>query len=185
MALFTQGQKIEVIVRKEDTSAATAGANDTSAEETTSGTSAGASGAGTYAGSYAASGKVNKRIIGTKVLSAGIASTRLGINYYFGGVGYRNGDAAQQEAVQRNVELIEEGAGILLSIGIGATYGVRGGPIGMVVGALAATATTATSLAVKYLNKEREYNIKVFKEENAIEYRRARANLSLTTGRLR
>ena len=65
MALFTQGQKIEVIVRKEDTSAATAGANDTSAEEATSGTSAGASGAGTYAGSYAASGKVNKRIIGS------------------------------------------------------------------------------------------------------------------------
>lgn len=185
MPLFTQGQKIEVIVRKEDTSAATAGANDTSAEETTSGNSAGASGAGTSSGSDAESGKVNKRIIRTKVLSAGIAVARLGLNYYVGGIGYKNGDAAQQEAVQRNIELVEESAGILLSIGIGATYGVRGGAVGMIVGGAVAAATTGASLAVKYLGKYRDYNMKVFKEENAIEYRRARANLSLTSGRLR
>ena len=183
MPLFTQGQKIEVIVRKEDTSAATAGAREESADEVTSGSAGGASGSGTT--TFSTNSKVNKRIIGTKVLSASIAAARLGLNYYAGGIGYRNGDAAQQEAVQRNIELVEESAGILLSIGIGATYGVRGGPIGMAVGAAAAAATTATSLAVKYLNKGREYNMKVFKEENAIEYRRARANLSLTSGRLR
>ena len=182
-ALYTQGQRIEVIVRKEDTSAATAGAKEESADEVTSGSAGGAGGGGTP--DSTADSKINKRIIGTKVLSAGIAVTRLAVNYYVGGVGYRNGDSAQQEAVQRNIELAEESAGILLSIGIGATYGVRGGPIGMFVGGAVAALTTSTSLGVKYLGKYREYNMKVFKEENAIEYRRARANLSLTSGRLR
>lgn len=184
MTLYTQAQRIEVIVRKEDTAAATAGAN----EETADGINTGTSGDGVGSGgtpTSARDSKINKRIISTKVLSAGIAVTRLAVNYYVGGVGYRNGDSAQQEAVQRNIELVEESAGILLSIGIGATYGVRGGAVGMIVGGAVAAATTGTSLAVKYLGKSREYNMKVFKEENAIEYRRARANLSLTSGRLR
>ena len=121
----------------------------------------------------------------TKSLAASIAVGRLWLNYYVGGVSYRTGDSAQQEAAQRNLELLEEGGGMLTSIGIGATYGARGGAIGMILGATLAAITTASSIGVKYANKAREYNMKVFKEENGIEYKRARANLSLTTGRLR
>lgn len=184
MALFTQGQKIEVIVRKEDTNAATAGANDEKPENAgTNSENTEQSGNGSQ--TKTTHSKVAWRITATKVLSAGIMIGRLALNYYAGGVGYRNGDAAQQEAVQRNFEVIEEGAGLIASVGIGVTYGVRGGPAGMILGGVLALATTATSLGVKYAGKEREYNVKIFKEENAIEYRRARANLSLTTGRLR
>ena len=184
MALFTQGQRIEVIVRKEDTSAATAGANEENPENAgTNSEKAEQTGGGGQAQDK--NSKVFGRITATKVLSAGIMIGRLALNYYAGGVGYRNGDAAQQEAVQRNFEVIEEGAGLIASVGIGVTYGVRGGPVGMLIGGALALATTAISLGVKYAGKEREYNVKIFKEENAIEYKRARANLSLTTGRLR
>lgn len=183
---FMQGvQRIEVIVRKEDTGGATAGANEESAESVgSSGSGSGASSTGTAA-SYGTHSKVNARITATKTLSAFIAMGRLGLNYVVGGTAYRNGDTAMQEAAQRNLEMVEEGAGLLLSIGIGATYGARGGVGGMAIGAALAAMTTASSLFFKYRGKERDYNIKMFKEENAIEYKRARANLSLTTGRLR
>ena len=185
-ALFTQGsQKIEVIVRKEDASAATAGANEENPENAGQAGENGAEAGGKASPESASRSKVNMRITATKALSAFIAIGRLALNYYASGTAYRNGDTAMQEASQRRLEMIEEGAGVLLSIGIGATYGVRGGPAGVIIGAGLAAATTVSSLYFKYANKEREYNLRVFKEENAIEYRRARANLSLTTGRLR
>lgn len=184
MALFTQGQRIEVIVRKEDFSASMAGAKDEAPEN--AGTNAQnveqSAGGGE---SETKNSKVFGRITATKITAAGIMIGRLGVNYAAGGIAYRNGDTAQQEAVQRNLEIVEESVGLLASVGIGVTYGVRGGPVGMIIGGVLALATTATSLGVKYAGKYREYNVKVFKEENAIEYRRARANLSLTTGRLR
>ena len=39
--------------------------------------------------------------------------------------------------------------------------------------------------AIDVANIKRDFNYKVFKENNAIEYQRARASISLTTGRLR
>lgn len=184
-ALFTQGtQRIEVVVRRDDVGAATAGAGDESAE-TLGSSSSGASSSGVTSSASVSGSKVNFRIMATKTLAAVVASGRLWLNYAISGIAYKTGDTALQEATQRNIEMAEEGAGILLSVGLGATYAIRGGSMAMGVGAVLAAATTATSLAVKYLGKEREFNMKVFKEENAIEYKRARANLSLTTGRLR
>lgn len=181
--LFQMGQKIEVIVRKDDAGAATAGANEEKPE--TAGTNApDQSGNGTPPKEGRESA-IARRITITKIAATGIAVTRLGLNYYAGGIGYQNGDAAMQEAVQRNIEVAEEAGGILASIGIGMTYGARGGAAGMAIGGALALLTTATSLGVKYAGRYRDYNMKVFKEENGIEYKRARANLSLTTGRLR
>lgn len=184
MALFTQGQRIEVIVRKEDFSASYAGAKDEAPESagTNAQTVEQSAGGGV---SETRNSKVFGRITATKILAASIMWGRLGINYAVGGIAYRTGDMAQQEAVQRNFEVAEESIGLLASVGIGVSYGVRGGVPGMVIGGVLALATTAASLGTKYAGKYREYNFKVFKEENAIEYRRARANLSLTTGRLR
>jgi hypothetical protein len=68
---------------------------------------------------------------------------------------------------------------------MGALSGVQGGPWGIAIGALAGAATSAISIGEKYLTRERDFNYKVFKENNAIEYQRARASISLTTGRLR
>ena len=185
MALFSQStQRIEVIVRKEDTGAATAGANEENPEKAGQVSEGGADASGTPS-TYSSSSKINFRITATKTLAAGIAIGRLMLNYYVAGTSYRNGDDAMQEATQRNIEMIEEGASILASAGMGALYGARGGPWGAAIGAALGLATTATSIGLKYANKRREYNLKIFKEENAVEYTRARANLSLTTGRLR
>ena len=74
---------------------------------------------------------------------------------------------------------------IASSVGMGALYGSWGGPIGAVLGAAFGAVSSGVSTAVKYAGREREFNYKQFKENNAIEYQRARASISLTTGRLR
>lgn len=68
---------------------------------------------------------------------------------------------------------------------MGAVYGAWGGPVGAVMGATIGAISTSASIGFKYLNREREYSYKIQKEENAIEYKRARAQTSLTNGRLR
>ena len=68
---------------------------------------------------------------------------------------------------------------------MGAIYGAWGGPVGAVLGVAFAGLTTASSIGMKYMQREREFNYKQFKENNSIEYRRARASINLTTGRLR
>lgn len=183
--LYQMGQKIEVIVRKEDLTAATQGANEIKPQEVaakSNPTEQGGRGDGYEGGGMS---KVGARITATKILAAGIAWGRLGLNYYASGIEYRTGDSALQEATQRTMEMAEEGAGLIASVGIGATYGIRGGVFGAVLGGTLALATTALSLGIKYAGRVREYSEKVFKENNAIAYKRARANLSLTTGRLR
>ena len=109
----------------------------------------------------------------------------LGIEYYIGGIGYMNGDQSVQSQVSRQMEIFKDGTNLASSVAMGALYGSWGGPIGAVLGATMAFASTGTSLAVKYANRERDYGIKVFKQENAIEYKRARAKINLTNGRLR
>lgn len=185
MALYSQGtQRIEVIVRKEDSGAATGGANEKAPEEAGKNPNAVDQNGGEEEVTQTSSRHIG-RITTMKVAAASIAVGRMYLNYWAGGIAYRNGDSAQQEAVQRNVEVAEESVALLASVGMGAAFGARGGPWGVAVGAILGLATTATSLGFKYASKEREYNYKIFKEENTIEYKRARANLSLTTGRLR
>ena len=186
MALFTQGaQKIEVVVRKELVDEATAGANEKPAENAGNSSDENAQSSSGGSSAFGKRGKNFARINATKAISAVLMTGRLSLNYYVGGIAYRNGDSAMQEAVQRNFEIAEESIGVLSAIGIGATYGSAGGVAGAIIGATLGAATAGTSLAVKYMGKYREYDAKMFKEENAIEYRRARAQVSLTTGRLR
>lgn len=185
MAKFSQDiQKVEVIVRKEDLGAATAGANEKKPEEAGSG-AGDVEQSATDTGSTIKYGKHFARITATKAVATAIAAGRLALNYTVGGIGYRNGDEAMQQAIQRNVELAEEGVGIVASVAMGALYGTAGGPAGMIIGAALGAITQGVSLGTKYASKQRDFDYKMFKEENAIEYRRARAQLSLTTGRLR
>lgn len=187
MAALVQGtQRIEVVVRKENLDAATAGANEQAPEEAGSNAGEQAQGSGGgQSGFFGARGKNFARINATKVLALGIMAGRLALNYSAGGVAYRNGDAALQDAVQRNYEMAEEGVTLISSIGIGATYGSAGGAAGAIIGATIGAISAGVSLIVKYAGKFRDYDAKMFKEENAIEYKRARAQVSLTTGRLR
>ena len=107
------------------------------------------------------------------------------INYYVGGLGLKYGDEAYQEQVERNVEILQDVSGFATSTIMGATYGAAGGPLGIVLGGLFGAASNAISTGYKYLTRQRDFSYKVFKENNSIEYRRARASINLTTGRLR
>lgn len=183
--LYQQGtQRIEVIVRKEG-----GGGGDTGARE--KGTSD-VSGGGETTWRTAVFGSENpqriKRVIKTNMTHA-IAITKqvvdLGIEFWISGIGDRYGDQALQDAVSRNVEIYKDVTGFASSVGMGALYGSWGGPIGAVLGATFGAISSAASTGTKYATRKREFNYKAFKQNNAIEYQRARANINLTTGRLR
>lgn len=181
--LYQQGtQRIEIIVRKEG-SGGTAGANEQSAEDvggkqTTWRTSVFGS----------ENSKRIKRVIKTNTTHALAVSKQvidLGIEHWVSGLGYKNGDQAYQDVVARKFEKFKDSTNIASSISMGALYGSWGGPIGSVLGALFGAVSTGASLATKYAGRQRDYDYKVFKEQNAIEYNRARAGINLTNGRLR
>ena len=129
-----------------------------------------------------------KRVIKTNT-THGLAVLKQGadlvMEYYVGGLAYKTGDQAYQENVQRRVEVVKDVTGFAASVGMGALYGAWGGPLGAVLGATFAAVSSATSIGTKYMGREREFNYKIFKENNAIEYQRARASINMTTGRLR
>lgn len=107
------------------------------------------------------------------------------IQYKIAGIGYEQGDQATQQQVQRQVEQIEDVGNIATSVAMGATYGSMGGPLGSILGAVMMGSQTAISTAYKYSTRQRDYDVKLFKENKAIEYKRARAQINLTTGRMR
>lgn len=182
--LYQQGtQRIEVIVRKEGGGSASVGAKEIDSEdvggkETTWRTSV--------------FGSENpsriKRVIKTNTTHAVAVSKQvidLGLEYWISGLGNKYGDQAYQEQVSRQFEVVKDVTGFASSVAMGAVYGSWGGPIGAVLGAVFGAVSSGVSTAVKYAGREREFNYKVFKENNAIEYQRARASINLTTGRLR
>jgi hypothetical protein len=129
-----------------------------------------------------------KRVIKTNATHAlAIAKqvTDLGLEYWISGIGNKYGDQSYQEQVSRQFEIVKDVGGFASSTAMGAVYGAWGGPIGAILGAVFGAMSSATSIAVKYSSREREFNYKMFKENNAIEYQRARASINMTTGRLR
>ena len=178
--LHQQGtQRIEVIVRKESGGTAETGAKETTPEDI---------GGKEITGRTSANPQRTKRIVKTNVTHA-IAITKqvtdLAFQYWISGLGNRYGDQAYQENISRQFEVVKDVTGFASSVAMGAVYGSWGGPIGMALGMLFGAVSSGVSIATKYKGREREFNYKVFKEENAIEYQRARASINLTTGRLR
>lgn len=182
--LHQQGtQRIEVIVKKEGGGASQTNARELPTEEISGKET-------TWKTSVFGSENPQRinRIIKTNTTHALAVSKQvvdLGIEYRIAGLGNQNGDQAYQDQVQRKMEVYKDVTGIASSIGMGALYGSWGGPIGAVLGATFGAVSTGISTALKYKSREREYNYKVFKENNAIEYQRSRANINLTAGRLR
>lgn len=107
------------------------------------------------------------------------------LDYIVQGYGYTTGDQALQEKVSRNMEIAQDILGVATSVGMGITYGASGGPIGSALGAAFGLITSGTHLTYKYATRQRDYDYKIFKEENNISYIRSRAGINLTTGRLR
>ena len=129
-----------------------------------------------------------RRIIKTNATHAIAISKQIGtmaVNYYIGGLGMMNGDEALQQQAQRTAEIVTDTFNFASSIAMGAVYGAWGGPIGSLLGATMGGVQSAVSIGFKYLGRQREFNYKEFKLNNAIEYNRARASINLTTGRLR
>ena len=171
-------QRIEVIVRKD--SSGLVGANEKGADEQQNAETSNASG-GTRPSRM-------RRILLTNATHALATARQVGLtalHYVIGGIGYESGDQALQDRIQRNWEIVEDVSGFASNMARGAVFGAWGGPIGFVAGITFAAITSASSLGAKYKGRQREFNYKVFKENNAIEYRRARANINLTNGRLR
>lgn len=129
-----------------------------------------------------------KRVIKTNT-THGLAVLKqvidLGLEYYVAGLGYKTGDQTYQEQISRQVEIMKDVTGFASSVGMGALYGSWGGPIGTVLGATFGAIQTAVSTGVKYMGRKRDFSYKEFKENNTIEYQRARASINMTTGRLR
>lgn len=182
--LYQQGNnRIEVVVRKEgsDGFATNAGEKETEdvgGKEITWRTSVFGS----------ESRQRIKRVIKTNTthfLAVAKQAVDLGLEYWISGLGYANGDRAYQEKASRQMEIVKDVTGFASSVGMGALYGSWGGPIGSALGALFGAASSAVSIGLKYKGREREYDYKVFKENNAIEYQRSRANINITNGRLR
>ena len=129
-----------------------------------------------------------KRVIKTNTTHALAVSKQvvdLGFEYWVAGLGNKYGDQAYKENVQRRVEIVKDVTNVASSVAMGALYGSWGGPLGALLGATFGAISSGVSTAVKLAGREREFNYKVFKENNSIEYQRARASINMTTGRLR
>ena len=172
--LYQQGtQRIEVIVRK-DSGASIKGANERGAEQTAEEQTSSTSSA---RGSSAVSARFI-RINTTHTLAVAKQIGNTSLNYIIQGLGDKYGDQALQENMERRFEIVQDATNFASSVAMGAAYGSA---IGAVLGAV----SSGVSLAFKFAGRQRDFEYKVFKENNAIEYQRARASINLTTGRLR
>lgn len=184
--LHQQGtQRIEVIVKKEG-----GGGSDIAAKETEAEDVGGKQSMPNWVSSVFGSTdpKRIKRIVKTNTTHA-LAVTKqvvdLGIEYWISGMAQRTGDQALQDNTQRTVEIFKDVTNVASSVSMGALYGSWGGPIGAVMGATFGAISTGISTSLKYASRERDFNYKMFKENNELEYQRARASINLTSGRLR
>lgn len=183
MALTEKGtQRIEIIVRK-SVDGGQAGAKEKEAEEAQADDADDVDTDGK--GTKSKKSKAWWRTQSTHALAVVKQTGQLWFSYYVAGKGYKNGDQALQQQTERTVEQVSDVANIATSIAMGATYGSAGGLPGAILGASMMGLQTGMSTLFKYETREREYNMKIFKENNAIEYKRARAQINLTTGRLR
>lgn len=180
------GNRIEVVVKK--------GGGDAGAEQQPQGAGEKSpeeeSGNKTWRTTFFGTENKNKvkrliRVNATHTLAVARQWANLEINYATTGISYVTGDSAYQDLVQRRIEQFQDSTNVATSIVIGGLYGASAGPLGAVLGATIGGATTGISTIYKYRTRERDYDYKLFKENNSVSYMRARANVNLTTGRLR
>jgi uncharacterized protein (DUF697 family) len=121
----------------------------------------------------------------THGIAAGVSLTQATINYAIGDIAGTTGDKNYADLVRRKVEVFQDVGNVATATAMSGMYGSRGGLVAGIVTTAIGFTTAMVSKANKYLNREREYKIETFKMDNEIEYNRSRANINLTTGRLR
>ena len=175
-------QKLEVIIRKESSGGVngakekdvdTVSANDTEA---------------TSQGNEKSNVSQSKSFVKTNVTHALAivkqATTRVA-RIYVNQLSNRNGDTALQEIVGRQLEIVDDFGNFIHGAAMGAVYGSAGGVPGAILGAAFGAVSSAIATGGKYIERSLDFEYTVFKENNAIEYNRAKAELNLTSGRLR
>lgn len=185
MALVTNAaQRIEIVVRKDIGIGGDSNDTDTSPKEKQEENSA----TNTETKGLTRLQKRVRTSLNMHAIAAANQVVTQTANYIVGGIGVYSGDSTLQDYAQRQVEKFTDTTGVLSSISMGAVSGfmVSGGNIGVAaISAGISAVSTLTSKYYKYAARHREYEFKNFKENNAIEYNRSRANINLTTGRLR
>ena len=121
----------------------------------------------------------------THLAAAGISTIQAGFNYAVGDIAGTTGDKNYADLVRRKVEVFQDVGNVATATIMSAWYGSRGGLVAGIVTTAIGFTSAMISKTNKYLNREREYKIETFKMDNEIEYNRSRANINLTTGRLR
>lgn len=187
MSLYQQGtQKIEIIVRK-DISGSDNGAKEVGAENVTA-SNAETSTAATSGKSGGTLSYRQARMLRVSTLHSWGVMKQVGetaLNYYVSGLGDMYGDEALQARAERVVESVTDVGGFAFSVGMGAASMSWAGPVGMIIGGSLSAISSGASIGSKYASRRRDFSYKIFKENNAIEYQRARASINYTTGRLR
>lgn len=183
MALTQKGtQRIEIIVRKAGGSGMT-GAKEKSADKANTEQEGNEEAKGLQNGSKKS--EIWWRTQTTHAMAVAKQVSTQWVGYLIAGIGDQQGDQALQQQINREIEVIGDVTNVASAVAMGATYGSAGGLPGMILGASMMGIQAASSIGVKYATREREYKMTLFKENNAIEYKRARAQINLTTGRLR
>lgn len=172
---FVQGAtRVEVIVRKDD------GVSDEKQPQGARTGNGGDSGGATSKSSFnrLATGGKNQKAMADFYAQMAFNNAKKIIGFYTSTAGDRNGDKALQLIVDRQVEIADDTLSSLLTIGM---TGIKFGLIGLAVSSVA----VGTGLVTKYAARKREYDVQIFKENQNIQYMRARAGINLTNGRLR
>ena len=182
MALLAQSGRIEIIVRREGgAGSGNAGAKTRSAEEGTQTLLAKLTGTDDKSAQRNILWSAGKELYST---SKEIALQR--VNAWAGDQGYYHGDASYQDLVQRNIERINDTSGTAVNVAMATIVGAStAGGLGAIVGFATSAISSGNNLILKYIGRQIDYNVKIFKQENEIEYLRARASINFTTGRLR
>lgn len=120
------------------------------------------------------------------LMRSGLNVTRQYINASVGQLGNITGDSNYQASLQRKNDIINDYASSSFNV-VSAT--ISGAMIGGVVGGVAALITsgigTTISLANKYESRNIENVLSAWKENQSVNYNKARAGVDLTDGRTR
>lgn len=128
-----------------------------------------------------------------RMIHMGINATRtiktLATQYANAGIGQLGaitGDSNYQNIVQRQVESGIDTISSIWNIGSATTSGALiGGPIGAALALASSSLSTAFSLMNKYETRNMQNAISTWKENQSVNYNKARAGIELTDGRTR
>lgn len=107
-------------------------------------------------------------------------------NALIGQISNATGDTNYQALARRKQEYISDICNPIMSIANSTASGMMiMGPIGALTGFLTSFGTTAISMANKYESRNINYEIELWKQNQSLNYNKARASVDLTDGRTR